>query len=196
MPSAAGAGFKPAPAHSSVLTPQHYALFRKALEEESDRCRDRVLALASLFGPVQIREGLRRGIIGNDRARHAYALEMLDSFLPGDLREQIFPLLEELPQHERLEKLCRVHPGLEVEPSRVLEEVAGKEDVWISPWPKAVAIYLMGKSGDPTYEALLSGLRGHRTSLLAETALWALSRIKSRGDHGSGHPTPDKEEPC
>jgi len=145
VPSAAGAGFKPAPAHSSVLTPQHYALFRKALEEESDRCRDRVLALASLFGPVQIREGLRRGIIGNDRARHAYALEMLDSFLPGDLREQIFPLLEELPQHERLEKLCRVHPGLEVEPSRVLEEVAGKEDVWISPWPKTVALYLMEK---------------------------------------------------
>ena len=131
--------------HSSLLTPQHYALFRKALEEEIDRCRDRVLALASLFGPVQIREGLRRGIIGNDRARHAYALEMLDSFLPGDLREQIFPLLEELPQHERLEKLCRVHPGLEVESSRVLEEVAGKEDVWISPWPKAVALYLMEK---------------------------------------------------
>ena len=175
---------------------QDFGLLRKALEEESDRCRDRILALASLFGPVQIREGLHRGIIGNDRTSHAYALEMLDSFLSEDLKERIFPLLEDLPQDERLERLGRVHHGLEVEPSRVLEAVAGKEDVWISPWPRAVAMYLMGKSGDPAYEALLSGLGGHRTPLLAETALWALSRIKSRGDHGWDHPAPDKEEPC
>ncbi len=121
---------------------------------------------------------------------------MLDSFLPRELKERIFPLLEDLPQNERLERLGRVHPGLEVEPSRILEAVAGKEDVWISPWPRAVAVYLMGKSGDPAYEAFLSGLKGHRTPLLAETALWALSRIQSRGDHGRDRPAPGKEEPC
>ena len=180
----------------ALPTGQDSGLLRKALEEESDRCRDRILALASLFGPAQIRVGLHRGIIGNDRARHAYALEMLDSFLPGELKELIFPVLEDLPQNERLEKLGRMHPGLELESTRVLEAVAGKEDVWISPWPRAVALYLMGKSGDPAYEALLSGFRGHRTPLLSETALWALSGIQSRGDHGWGHPSPDKEEPC
>jgi AAA family ATP:ADP antiporter len=175
---------------------QDFGLLKTALSEESDRCRDRMLALASLFGPVQIRGGLHRGVIGSDRTSHAYALEMLDSFLPGDLKERIFPLLENLPQNERLEKLGRAHPGLEVEPSRVLEAVAGKEDVWISPWPRAVALYLMGKGGDPAYEALLSGLSGHRTPLLAETALWALSRIQSRGDHACDQPVHDKEEPC
>jgi HEAT repeat protein len=175
---------------------QDFGLLRKALEEESHRCRDRILALASLFGPVKIRGGLRRGIIGNDRTRHAYALEMLDSFLPADLKERIFPLFEDLPQNERLERLGRVHPGLEVEPSQVLEAVAGKEDVWISPWPRAVAIYLMGKSGDLTHEALLSGLGGHRTPLLAETALWALSRIKIPRRSRVGPSGPDKEEPC
>jgi AAA family ATP:ADP antiporter len=140
--------------------------------------------------------GLHRGIIGNDRARHAYALEMLDSFLPRNLKELIFPLLEDLPQNERLEMLDRVHPDMEVEPSRVLEAVAGKEDVWISSWPKAVALFLMGKSRDPAYEVFLSGFREHRTPLLAETALWALSRIQFHGDHGCGHPAPYKEEPC
>jgi AAA family ATP:ADP antiporter len=175
---------------------QDFGLLRKALEEESNRCRDRVLALASLFGPVQIRRGLHRGITGNDRSCHAYALEMLDSFLSGNLKDLIFPLLEELPENERLERLDRAHPGLKVEPSRILEVVAVKEDLWISPWPKAVALYLIGKSGDPAYEALLSGLRGHRTPLLAETALWALSRIQSRGDQGWSHPAPNKEEPC
>jgi AAA family ATP:ADP antiporter len=180
----------------ALPTGQDSGLLKKALEEESDRCRGRILALASLFGPVQIRVGLHTGMIGNDRARHAYALEMLDSFLPRDLKEWIFPVLEDLPRNERLEMLERVHPGMEMEPSRVLEAVAGKEDVWISPWPKAVALYLMGKSGDPIYEAFLSGFRGHRIPLLAETALWALSRIQSHGDHGWCHPAPDKEEPC
>jgi AAA family ATP:ADP antiporter len=175
---------------------QDFVLLRGALEEESNRCRDRILALATLFGPVQIRAGLHKGIVGDDRTRQAYALEMFDSFLPGNLKERIFPLLEDLPRDERLERLGRAHPGLEVEPSRVLEALAGKEDVWISPWPRALAIYLMGQSGDPAYEAPLSGFRGHRTPLLAETALWALSRIQSRGDHGCGHPAPNKEEPC
>jgi AAA family ATP:ADP antiporter len=175
---------------------QDFGLLKKALEEESDRCRDRILALTSLFGPVKIRVGLRRGITGNDRARHAYALEMLDSFLPRNLKELIYPLFEDLPQNERLEMLDRVHRDMEVEPSRVLEAVAGKEDVWISPWPKAVALFLMGKSKDPAYEAFLSGFSAHRTPLLAETALWALSRIQFHGDHGLDHPSPDKEEPC
>jgi HEAT repeat protein len=175
---------------------QDFGLLSRALEEESHCCRNRILSLASLFGPVRIREGLHSGIIGDDRIRHAYTLEMFDSFLSGNLKELIFPLLEELPQNERLERLSRVHPGLEVEPSRVLEAVASKEDVWISPWPRAVAVYLMGKSGNPPNKALLSRLKGHRTPLLAETALWALSRIKSHGDHGWDHSEPDKEKPC
>lgn len=173
-----------------------FDLLRRALKEENHRCRERILTVASLFGPVQVRAGLHRGITGNDKANHAYALEMLDSFLPRELKERIFPLLEDLPQNERLERLGRLHPGLEVEPSRILEAVAGKEDVWISPWLRAVAVYLMGKSGDPAYEALLSGLGGHRTPLLAETALWALSGIQSRGDRGRVRPASDKEEPC
>ncbi len=180
-----------------ALSPcQDFGLLSRALEEESHRCRNRILSLASLFGPIRIRGNLHRGITGDDRVHHAYTLEMLDSFLSGDLKELIFPLLEDLPQNERLERLSRVHPGLEVEPSLVLEAVAGKEDVWISPWPRAVAVYLMGKSGNPPNKALLSRLKGHRTPLLAETALWALSKIKSRCDHGWDHSEPGKEKPC
>ena len=174
----------------ALPTCQDFGLLSRALEEESHRCRNRILSLASLFGPIRIRGGLHRGITGDDRVRHAYTLEMLDSFLSGDLKELIFPLLEDLPQNERLERLSRVHPGLEVEPSQVLEAVAGKEDVWISPWPRAVAVYLMGKSGNPPNKALLSRLKGHRAPLLAETALWTLSGIKSRGDHGRDHSEP------
>jgi HEAT repeat protein len=165
-----------------------FDLLRRALEEERRRCRDRILAAASLFGPVQVRGGLRRGIIGDDRASHAYALEMLDSFLPGELKEQIFPLLDDLSGDARLERLGRVHPIPEMEPSRILEAVAGKGDAWISPWPRAVAVYLMGKSGDPAYETFLSGMGEVRVPLLTETALWALSEISSRRGRGSGRP--------
>ena len=94
------------------------------------------------------------------------------------------------------QRLGRVHPGLEVDPSRILEAVAGKGDVWISPWPRAVAVYLMGKSGDPAYETFLSGMGEVRVPLLTETALWALSEISSRRGRGSGRPASRKEEPC
>ena len=80
---------------------QDFGLLSRALEEESHRCRNRILSMASLFGPIRIRGGLHRGITGDDRVRHAYTLEMLDSFLSGDLKELIFPLLEDLPQNER-----------------------------------------------------------------------------------------------
>jgi len=180
-----------------VLPPGgEFDLLRKALEEEKRRCRDRILAAASLFGPVQVRGGLRRGITGDDRASHAYALEMLDSFLPGELKEQIFPLLDDLSGDARLERLGRVHPIPEMEPSRILEAVAGKGDAWISPWPRAVAVYLMGKSGDSAYETFLSGMGEVRVPLLTETALWALSEISSRRGRGSGRPESRKEEPC
>ncbi len=173
-----------------------FDLLRRALEEEHIRCRDRILAAASLFGPVQIRGGLRRGITGGDRTRHAYALEMLDSFLPGNLKERIFPLLEDLPRDVRLERLGRVYGGIEIDPARILEAVAGKGDAWMSPWPRAVAVYLMGRSGDPVYEAFLSGMAEVRIPLLAETALWALSEISSRRSRRSDRPAPCKEEPC
>ncbi len=180
----------------ALPTEEDFRPLKTALEEESHSCRNRVLTLASLFGPVQVRGGLHQGIVGDNRSRQAYALEMLDSFLPRDLKERIFPLFEDLHQNERLERLGRIHPGLEVEPSQVLAAVAGKGDIWISPWPRAVAVYLMGKSGDRLHEALLSRLKGHRTPLLAETALWALSRIKFGGDNGRARPAPDKEERC
>jgi hypothetical protein len=121
---------------------------------------------------------------------------MLDSFLPGELKEQIFPLLDDLSGDARLERLGRVHPIPEMESSRILEAVAGKGDAWISPWPRAVAVYLMGKSGDPAYETFLSGMGEVRVPLLTETALWALSEISSRRGRGSGRPASRKEEPC
>jgi hypothetical protein len=149
-----------------------------------------------LFGPVQVRGGLREGIVGDDKTRQAYALEMLDSFLPGEVKGWIYPLLEDLSPHERLERLDRVHPGLEVKPSRVLETVADKEDVWISPWPRALAVYLMGKSGAPAPEALLSRMAGHRIPLLGETARWALSGIKPDSTTEGRRPTSGKEALC
>ena len=105
-------------------------------------------------------------------------------------------MLDDLSGDARLERLGRVHPIPEMESSRILEAVAGKGDAWISPWPRAVAVYLMGKSGDPAYETFLSGMGEVRVPLLTETALWALSEISSRRGRGSGRPASRKEEPC
>ncbi len=55
-----------------------FDLLRRALEEENHRCRDRILALASLFGPVQVRGGLHRGITGDDKSP--------SRLCPGDAR--------------------------------------------------------------------------------------------------------------
>jgi len=88
-----------------------HALVR-ALEEETGRAQHRIfLILAQLF-PADDVLGTWESFQSTDKTRRAYALEFLENCLTNEDRAWIFPVLEDLPELERMDRIGKVHdPG-------------------------------------------------------------------------------------
>ncbi|HEY83755.1 MAG TPA: hypothetical protein G4N96_01390, partial [Chloroflexi bacterium] len=113
------------------------SLLRNALRRKLDGCQERILLLLSLlYNPEAIlqakkilalsaaeglgKSGASKACLepGRKNKNRAYALEVIDVFIPQALKPMLFPLLEELPPDEQLERLADAFP----QPQLSLEE--------------------------------------------------------------------------
>ncbi|MEM8932498.1 MAG: hypothetical protein AAGE94_15050, partial [Acidobacteriota bacterium] len=149
----------------------------------ADRARshaDQIFGLLELIhDPREIRAA-RRGIEGQRANLRAHALEFLDNVLQGDLRQQVFVALDDLPRAERLRQAKRLY-DLEPESTEaVLERLAterlpGDAD---SPWITAAALWLIVEAGlDSLYPMLRRVAERDDDPLVQETTAVLVARL-------------------
>jgi hypothetical protein len=115
------------------------ALLGGALEQSLRDSRDRLLLLLSfLYAPETLRR-VRRILDSGSEESQAYAIELIDTVLPHELRDRIRPLIEKLAPAEALAALDPAQPRLERTPR--LLAVVNREDPLLSSWTRAAAIH-------------------------------------------------------
>ena len=80
------------------------SLLAQALEQKMDRMRNRVYLLISLIYPWRDVAAARWTLEHGDQRSRASASEYLDNLLTGQLRKRILPMLEDLPQEEKVRR--------------------------------------------------------------------------------------------
>jgi hypothetical protein len=167
--------------HDCAVAPELSYLSRLAARR-ADLARSRVLLLlATRYDPVAL-ERVIHAVRSPSDERRSYALEILDTTLPGELKARVMPLMEELPIGRRLQRLRESmdHPVLEpgarvqtaLEPGR-----AG--DAWL----RAACVHAVGQlPADTQSRALLTHYAAQADPLLAETAMMALIRLQPAAD--------------
>jgi AAA family ATP:ADP antiporter len=149
------------------------SLLDRALAERLERGVDRTWRLLSLLYPWRDVAVARRGLCGDARAR-ARAAEYVDSLLGGSLRRWLVPLLEDLPEDEKVKKgnaLLRTR-GRDLEDT--LAQLVHDEDQLLS----AAAIQRVEEKGLWSLADDLEHVLSHRDARdlhAFEAASWALA---------------------
>jgi len=165
------------------------SLLRAALGSEVVETRQRVLLLLSLlYEPTSIQR-VRDALAHGTREKRAYALEMLDVTLSGELRAMLLPLFEELTLEARCERLAEHFPQARTSLEERLREVLAREARLTSPWTRAAALdAAVGVGAAGLIDAIEPLADPGSSALVAETAGWALAKLEGREPEGGRRP--------
>jgi hypothetical protein len=172
---AEGLALEGGPAVSRNGTQQAMGLLQQALTQQFQNTQDRLLLLLSFSYDRQAFLQARANLKLDSPEKRAYALEIIDLSLPGSLKSQLFPLLEELRPEQRLERLKRVLPEVGLAFEQRLAGLAQAPNAWVS----ACALYLAGALGPsaPLLLEVAAAASQAKEPVVAETARLALARL-------------------
>ncbi len=152
---------------------ERWIILRRALSDEIDLRRVSILACLSLMADratvVQAADALQTG--GAETS--AYALEALESVLDRQTRDLTFPVLEEISEDERTQRLAQ-HAGPEpADEDEVLDTLlSGELSADVDVWTRWCAFYLAQASGRPGVGQLMELWSGDADPWLRQAAAW------------------------
>jgi CRP-like cAMP-binding protein len=92
-------------------------------------------------------------------AKRAYALEIIDTLVSQGLKAILFPLLDDLPLAERLRRLNDSFPQQSLGQLQRLQEIITGPNMWLTPWIKACALWMLAELDSAIYHNCLDELR-------------------------------------
>jgi HEAT repeat protein len=155
--------------------PQQSAILQRALRDQLERQRARVLTLLSfLYQPAALRLA-RDNLLSPAAERRAYAHELVETNLPPELRTLVLPVLRDAPGHGS------THTNGLTPILRVL--IADVEDA-LGPWVRACALHSAAELGLRDLEDAAREALGAGSPLVREAAIWAVRRLSAPEEEG------------
>lgn len=113
---------------------------------------------------------------GNDRDI-SYAIEMLDQIVNEEIKQVLFPVLENLSMRERVKQLKYFFPAEVVITDELISEVISRDYNAISLYAKACAIFGWEHLKHPVIDQVLVSNLFHPTKLIRESAAYIIDKI-------------------
>jgi AAA family ATP:ADP antiporter len=113
---------------------------------------------------------------GNDRDI-SYAIEMLDQIVNEEIKQVLFPVLENLSPKERVKQLKYFFPAEKITLNEIISEVITRDYNVISLYAKACAIISWLKLRKPKVNQVLVSNLFHPSKLIRESAAYVINQI-------------------
>lgn len=151
---------------------------RAALEGALRGLRDQLCLWLSFAYDAPAILRARAALADASGLRYTYAIEILDTQLPTDLKRPALAVLEQLPPAERLARLAGFYPqAAATRAIRVHELIGAPEAAWLPAWVRACALFAAGGLPLPECRPAAHAAAADPSPLVAETARWALARL-------------------
>ena len=153
-------------------------LLIEALDHLVEEARERIFFLFSFLyddrSILSARDALRFGT----SAQQAYALEVLDTILPQDMKIYILPLLDtQMTRKQRLQALTALFPYQRRTRKQRLQQIVVGLEAGEDTWTRICALYSIAQLGDKSFADIVIPTTQSPDPLVRETALWTLDRI-------------------
>ena len=157
---------------------KHTRYLRKSLEDEIAYNFEGIFTLLSLVYDPQSVQLVKQNLESESAEAHVFAIELLNVFLADELKPKVFPILEDLPPQEKIERLQEFFPREKFSSVEVLKNLISRDYSYTNRWTRACAIYALGfEEKLDSFDELVANLF-HPDPLLHETSAWAICKHK------------------
>jgi len=160
-------------------------LVRTGLETAIRKASDRICLLLSFCydGPAILRA--RATLACGQGPHYAYALEILDTQLPTQLKSIVLPIVEELAPRERLARLAPAFPQPSTSVATRLQAlIEGTTNGTVSVWARACALHAAGSLPAPECLPAARTAMSDPDRLVQEAARWGVAQLDAAAPEG------------
>jgi HEAT repeat protein len=152
-------------------------LLPRALAAEIAAAQERVLFALSMLADAQALDQARVALASASAEQRAYAIEIVDTQVPQELKALVIPLMSDLPPASKLQRLAALLPQRALDRDTLLTEIAATANGQLSVWTRACALQAIGELRLAELAHVVAAAGRAPEPLLRETAQWAASRI-------------------
>jgi AAA family ATP:ADP antiporter len=156
---------------------------KRAIIEEIESADNKIFMLLSLVYEPNSIQLVRQNIESRTSEGVVYAIELLNVFIADELKPVLFPLLDEISIHEKIEKLQEHYFREKFDTTQILIEIINRDYNYINRWTKACAMYrYCTMAGAKVTDDMVANLF-NPDSLLRETAAYAIYKLDKEAYH-------------
>jgi hypothetical protein len=112
-----------------------------------------------------------------------YAIELLDVFLSEQLKQRVIPVLDDLTDLERINRLEDFYPRVKLDGKLVLKFIINRDFTQSNRWTKACVLFQIGMQRIRDFKLDLIAQLFNPDLLIKEVSAWALYQISSEEYH-------------
>jgi len=150
---------------------------KQALEREVQNDIEHIYMLLAMLYDTRSIQLVKESIESGTAEGVTYAIELLDVFLSEQLKQRVIPVLDDVSNSEKINRLELFYPRVQLDEKLVLKFLINRDFTQSNRWTKACVLHQIGilKIGDFTLD-LISQLF-NPDQLIQETSAWALYQI-------------------
>jgi hypothetical protein len=156
---------------------KEYTLLRRAMESEMEDNYHLIYHLLSLAYNSNSVSNIWKLIEEGGDTDISYAIELLDQIVYDDVKQVLFPVLENLSMKDRIRQLQYFFPTEKISINELIPEIITRDFNNISIYAKACAIYSWAVMKKEVDDILISCLF-HPNKLIRETAANTISKLE------------------
>ncbi len=112
-----------------------------------------------------------------------FAIELLDVFLTDQLKQRVIPVLDDLTDTERINRLEDFYPRVKLDSKLVLKFIINRDFTQSNRWTKGCVIFHIGMQRIADFKLDLIAQLFNPDNLIREVSAWALYQINSAEYH-------------
>lgn len=109
-----------------------------------------------------------------------YAIELLDVFLSDQLKQRVIPILDDIPDNDRINRLDMFYPRVRLDAKLALKFMINRDFTQSNRWTKACVLYQIGLMKSADFKLDLIAQMFNPDSLVREVAAWALYEVSEK----------------
>ncbi|HNP19041.1 MAG TPA: hypothetical protein PKL31_11440 [Fulvivirga sp.] len=152
----------------------HFKYLRDAIKEEIDENYDTVYMYMSILYDPQSVQLVRDNIESNTSEGIAFAIELCDLFVSQELKPKLFPLIDDIPIHEKIIQLQGFFPRENYNLVQVLNYLLNKNHNQVNRWTKACTIHSLAFVDEFRVSRGLIAQLFNNDAFLQEVAAWVM----------------------
>jgi hypothetical protein len=154
-----------------------------ALRREIQNDIEHIYMLLAMLYDTRSIQLVKENIESGTTEGTTYAVELLDVFLSEQLKQRVIPVLDEISDQERINRLEIFYPRVKLDSKLVLKFLINRDFSQSNRWSKATVLYQIGVMKIPEFQLDLIAQMFNPDRLVREVAAWALFQINPSQYH-------------